>query len=340
MIKSVSVQNFRKHTKHKVDFVGNKTIITGPNGCGKTSLIEAIYVGLVGKSWRSDFRDITKNKHSWWRVDIELNNQKQRTIKYQNNNPTFNIDGKKYNRLPTKLKKTVILFEPSNLNLIYQSPGGRRDYTDKLISSLNIEYYKTLRRYSRLLQQRNNLLKQNPSRNDLFVWDIQLADLAANIISTRHDFIKQINKYLPKEYQKIDGSKNRLKIGYTYYCDDINKTRQDILGELHSNYSKEKTIGCTSVGPHQHDFVFYLNNNTATTTLSRGENRSAILALKNTEYLLKKDQNPIILLDDVLSEFDEKHQINLLSNFSDSQIIITSVNSPTTVKKFNIINLS
>jgi len=339
MIKKIRVQNFRKHTDYLTDFKEVKTIITGANGSGKTSLIEAIYIGLIGKSWRSKLDDITKNNKSWWRVDIETNNISNRTIKYQNNQSNFIVDTTEFKRLPNKFKYPVILFEPNDLNLLYSSPMSRRDYIDKLIGSLNVDFNKNSRRYSRVLKQRNNLLKQNSTQNDLFVWDIQLADLAAVIISTRHEFIQKINQYLPSEYKKINGGSKNLLIEYKYYSDDINKTRQDILNELHSNYRREIITGHTSVGPHQHDFLFHLDDKPAVSILSRGENRGAILALKNTEYILKRDTSPLILLDDVLSEFDEKRQNNLLKNYKNSQVIITSVKTPAAVKDFHKIEL-
>jgi DNA replication and repair protein RecF len=338
MIQKIYVQNFRKHDKYELEFPQHKTIITGSNGSGKTSLIEAIYISLIGKSWRSSFKEITKTGKTWWRIDLQ-DNQLERTVKY-NKEPVFSINNTEFKRLPTKFKQAVILFEPSDLNLLYNSPAARRNYVDKLISSLDLEYNTILRRYDRILKQRNNLLKQNSMRDDIFIWDIQLADAAASIILTRRNFIKQINKYLTDEYQRIDGSNNNLIIKYPYYTTDINKTRQEILSELHNNYQYEIKSGHTSVGPHQHDFGFYINNKPAMPIISRGENRSVILALKNIEYIFKKEYLPLILLDDVLSEFDDKHQENLLGSFNDNQIIITSVKAPASTKNFNEIHLS
>ena len=81
MIKSLRVQNFRKHRAFRVEFKKNITIITGENGVGKTSLIEAIYLSLTGKSWRSNFNEITRQKQKWWRVDVVFNDNKN-TFKY------------------------------------------------------------------------------------------------------------------------------------------------------------------------------------------------------------------------------------------------------------------
>jgi DNA replication and repair protein RecF len=101
-------------------------------------------------------------------------------------------------------------------------------------------------------------------------------------------------------------------------------------------------LGNTSIGPQKHDVLFLFKNQPAATAASRGENRSIVLALKNIEYQIKKTKQvkPLILLDDIMSELDEQHQVNLLNNFKDSQVIITSVNLPKAIKKVNIIQLS
>ena len=339
MIQSLHVQNFRKHSDFTINFNKNITIITGENGSGKTSLIEAIYIGLVGKSWRSNFNEITRRGCEWWRVDIIDDNQDKRTIKFQNNQKEFNINKQKFSRLPQKNRKDVILFEPQDLNLLYGSPARRRDFIDGFITNLDYKYSKTLSRYNRVLRQRNNLLKNNVGQDELFVWDVQFADLAAEIIETRQRFISIINKLITDEYQKIAGNKDKMEIKYNYGSPSKIPNRQKILNTLHNNYQIEILHGYSSVGPHQHDLEFILNNKPAAETASRGENRTIILALKNIEYQLKKDTSPLILLDDILSEFDEKHQKNLLKNFENAQIIITGVKSLKITKKLAILDI-
>jgi len=179
------------------------------------------------------------------------------------------------------------------------------------------------------LRQRNNLLKDSATKDELFIWDIQFADLAAEIIITRVDMINKINKLITSEYRKIAGKKDKITLKYSH-CNLVekNKLRQDILAELHNNYEKELIIGYTTLGPHQHDVLFEFNNKPATGNASRGENRTIIWALKSIEYQFNKNNYPLILLDDILSEFDENHQTNLINNFSDQQIIITGVKPP------------
>lgn len=319
MVDKLQVQNFRKHRDFEIEFKQGVNLVTGPNGSGKTSLIEAIHIALQGKSWKSSFDEILNKQSNWWRIDY-LN----RVVKYQDQQKTFVVNNKEHKRLLESDKKPVVLFEPQDLNLLYRSPSTRRDWLDNFIAGLNLDYKKTTNKYYRILKQRNALLKNQASKEQLFVWDIQFASLAAIIIKTRQKYIDIINKNIEEKYQKITSKKTKIILIYDYKI----SSEQEILDTINSNYQYEIISGHTSIGPHQHDIVFNVNDKDASKTLSRGENRSLILALKNLEYDLKRPQHPLILLDDILSEFDELHQKNLINNFIEEQVIITSVNKP------------
>lgn len=330
MVDILRVQNFRKHNDYEIKFKPGVNLIIGPNGSGKTSLIEAIYIALQGKSWKSNFEEILNKKSDWWRVDYQ-----NRIIKFQDQQKTFVIDNKAHQRLLEQYKKPIILFEPQDLNLLYRSPASRRDWLDGFIIGLEPDYRKTTNKYYRVLKQRNSLLKNQASKEQLFVWDIQFASLAAIIIKTRKRYIDMINQEIEKEYQKITSKKTTIVLRYDYKI----SSEQEILNTINSNYQYEITSGHTSVGPHQHDIEFLVNYKNAAKTLSRGENRSLILALKDLEYNLKKSEHPLILLDDILSEFDELHQENLIHNFKKEQVIITSVNKPKGIKNISTFRL-
>lgn len=333
MITSARLQNFRKHPDFQVDFA-KKTIITGPNGSGKTSILEAVYLSLIGKSWRSNFEEITRRGADWWRIDVAVGGDK-RSVKYQKAEKTFEVQHKTFNRLPAQHKKPVILFEPQDLNLVFGSPARRRDFIDRFAYSFDKNHQKNINKYQRVLKQRNQLLKDQASHDDLFVWDMQFAELASKIIKVRENYISKINEIISGEYQKIAGCSDEVELKY----ESILKTQQEILDKLYENHALEKSIGHTSIGPHQHDVNFIFNHKDASATVSRGENRTLILALKNSEYALLKDSSPVVLLDDIMSEFDATHQKNLLNGFGDSQIIITSVKPPKNIKNYQKIEL-
>ncbi|MDR1969869.1 MAG: DNA replication and repair protein RecF, partial [Candidatus Nomurabacteria bacterium] len=261
MIKSLRVQNFRKHTDFTINFKPGITIITGANGCGKTSLIEAIYIALQGKSWRSNFteilRDDGKRTTDWWRVDLEFSDGEKRIVKFKNSVKSFEINAKTSARLPAKSRKPTILFEPNDLQLLYGSPTRRRDFFDRFIIQTEPSHATNLRKFERVLRQRNNLLKQGATPDELFVWDLQFADLSEKIIFLRDKWIKEINEKLTDEYQKIATSRDGITVKYIA----PQKSRQQILNQLKHDFIEGRPY--TKTGPQTHDIKFKINDHDA-----------------------------------------------------------------------------
>ena len=329
MITKLRVQNFRKHEDFTVDFTPGTSIVIGLNGSGKTSLIEAIHIALQGKSWRSNFSDILRTGADWWRVDIEFDDGEKRVVRFENGEKNFEIDSIKSKILTAKNKKPVVLFEPNDLNLLYGSPSRRRDFFDNFIEQIDVNYHKYINDFNRILSQRNNLLRQGSTLEEMFVWDIQFANVAAQIIKRRKFWAKEITKLLSLIYRSISDNNDVVEVIYLYYQDSEN-IEQNILNELRNNFQKETTIGYTTYGPHRHDFLIKLNNNKASDTASRGENRTIILAIKNSlkEFLTVKNKNPILLYDDVFGELDELHELGLMNlEKSSSQVIVTGLSN-------------
>jgi DNA replication and repair protein RecF len=330
VITKLSIQNIRSHQNFTTDLSHKVTVITGKNGSGKTSIIEAIYIALQGSSFKGTDSDILRVDSPWWRIDLELDDDTKRNITFNpdktNSKKQFIVDNKTTYRLPQKSKYPVVLFEPDDLRLLNGSPVRRRQFIDRFISQLNPQYASTLHKYERALKQRNNLLKNNHVNTDeLFVWDVALSDYGAYIIEQRIAFIEQINTKLNPAYDSIVGSKDTVSIHYSHtFIGDI---KQKILNELHINSERDKILGSTSVGPHRHDVVFKFNNSPAVSSASRGEIRTIVLALKFLEVDIIESitgNPPLILLDDVFSELDETRQKALSDTIRAHQIIITS----------------
>ncbi|MES2630725.1 MAG: DNA replication and repair protein RecF [Patescibacteria group bacterium] len=332
-VKKLQVKNIRSHTVYSVEFSSNVTIITGSNGSGKTSLLEAIYLSLQGTSFKGSDGDMLQKEAPWWRIDSVLDDQQIRTIKFDPSKTIgrkqFTIDDKTTARIPAKSKHPVVLFEPEDLRLLHGSPARRRQFIDRFISQLNPLYGPTLRKYERALKQRNNLLKKQFMADDqLFAWNIALAEHGAYVISQRIAFIEQINNSLNDIYREIAGTQDDVSIHYSHtFVGDI---KQKLLNELHGHLERDKYLGNTSVGPHRHDVIFEINNSPALSTASRGEARTIVLALKFLEVDIIEqltDKQPIILFDDVFSELDAQRQQLLTSRLTGHQIIITSATS-------------
>lgn len=340
-VKTLHVKHIRSHTEYSVDFSPEVTILTGANGSGKTSLLEAVYLSLQGTSFRGSDGDMLQKESPWWKIDVILNDQQVRTIKFDPEKTTsrkqFVIDSKTTARLPAKQKYPVVLFEPEDLRLLHGSPTRRRQFIDRFISQLNPLYGPTLRKYERTLKQRNNLLKTLNKgsftslatyEDQLFAWNIALAEHGAYIIEQRIAFIEQINQNLSNVYQDIAGTSDDVSIHYSHTF--VGDVKQKLLNELHAHLERDRYLGSTSVGPHRHDVIFEINSSPALSVASRGEARTIVLALKFLEVEIIErltGKAPIILLDDVFSELDATRQKLLTSQLKGHQIIITSATS-------------
>lgn len=329
-IKKIAIKNIRSHQDFTTNLSNKVTVITGQNGSGKTSLIEAIFVALQGGSFKGPDSDLLRTDARWWRIDITLDNDTKRTITYnpekQLSKKQFIVDNITTYRLPQKHKYPIVLFEPDDLRLLNGSPVRRRQFIDRFISQLNPQYSSILHKYERALRQRNNLLKkQHASPDELFVWDVTLSEYGSYIIEQRIAFIEEINSKLNDSYNEIAGVKDVVSVHYSHtYIGDI---KQKILNELHSNSARDTLLGSTSIGPHRHDVIFMFNNSPALSSASRGEVRTIVLALKFLEVDIIENMTgtlPLILLDDVFSELDETRQKALSDTIREHQIIITS----------------
>ena len=220
----------------------------------------------------------------------------------------------------------VVLFEPDDLQLLSGSPTRRRNFLDYFLSQIFPSFQLALTRYNKALKQRNNLLKRdNVSKDELFPWNLMLAEYGAEIISKRQDFLELLNSKIEEVYFEISGVKDKIKIDYL----GEKVSKNEILAILSENIERDKILGYTNFGPHKHDIQFIFNKKPAQNVASRGENRSLVLALKFIETDILADltsKRPIVLLDDVFSELDDDRQKLLTKHFSKYQTIITSTN--------------
>lgn len=327
LIKDISLTNFRNHDTYRLECKPDTTLILGANGCGKTSVLEAIYILTRGKSFRATDPDIMKRGADFYRIELNYTSGEQISAIYDGKLKTFKTVDKTARRLPVKHKYPVILFEPHDLNLVSGPPARRRDYFDRIFSDLSEDYASTLSKYNKALRQRNELLKSETlSSTDLFAWNLLLADLGTSLATSRTTYIDLINQTLDPTYHSIADNTDQIHLRYTPATPHV--TKEQYLSALEQNYERDRLLGYTTFGVQRDTMDFIFNNNLADGSASRGETRSIILALKFVESNIiteKLGKTPIILLDDVFSELDESRRKCLVSNFKNNQVIITSV---------------
>lgn len=328
-------------------FDSEVTAIIGPNGSGKTNILEAIYTLCMGKSFRDSDDDMITYEQEWCRIEGVIDSV-NRELRYQpsNKGKQLLVDGATKGRFTYRQQLPVVLFEPDDLLMIHGSPSARRKYLDDLLSRLSLPYRQLLHRYERVLTQRNNLLKQKQSmtqlKDNLFVWDVSLSELGAQLIRSRQELIARMNEDLSKIYSQVAQKTQSLSLEYTHPVTQVSETQ--IHHALAHHLDEDLRRGFTSIGPHRHDIDFILNTQPAKVTASRGEVRSIVLGLKTLEINLLEDQyatSPLFLCDDVFSELDESRATAVAELTQGStQMILTSTYVPNGLSSARQIDLS
>ncbi len=338
IISSIKLNNFRCHEKFSYNFKKKTSVIIGENGSGKTSVLEAIYEALRGKSFRATDPDILKRESDFYRIEVDFCDGEKTVVAFGDlvpgeiNKKQFLVGGKKYARLPKKYRYPIVLFLPDDLHLISSSPTRKRDFFDRILSELNDNYSTTLNRYEKALKQRNDLLKSyvdgsiEEVRSVIFSWNLLLAKYGTEIRREREIFITEMNERLTNTYRSIAENSDEVFLEYKMLGEKVSEN--EYFRRLENELPRDLILGHTGFGVHRDNYEFLFNNTDANGSASRGEVRSIILAMKFIEAELiyeKTGKRPIVLLDDVFSELDETRQKALTRNFKDNQVIITSV---------------
>ncbi len=337
----IRLQNFRSYSDESFELGPAVTIVVGPNAAGKTNLVEALMFAAVGSSYRSNDMVIKTDK-DWARIDVHTSGNEVRTVKFTPS-PTsyqkdFTVEEKAYKRLPIAQKQPVVLFEPNDLYLLHGEPALRRKFIDTLLSQLSSDYSANLNKYKRVLAQRNALLKRGSDlHRQLFVWNVRLVELAAQLVIERQTLLEQTNSRLSEIYSLIAGSPTELQAVYISKTDTQNYASSLMKG-LEKNLELDTLRGFTSLGPHRDDLSFEFGGKQHASQASRGEARSLILALKIIELRLieeKTTKKPLLLLDDVFSELDGLRRKTLTNYLKDHQTIITTTDADIVMKNFS-----
>jgi DNA replication and repair protein RecF len=315
-LSKLGMQNFRNHLKREFKFE-QKNIILGPNGGGKSNILEAVYLLSTGKSYKAD-SDAEMIRYGEQMADIKgsiFNMQEEKFDLGVNvtNNKKFMVNGVPRRMSDFAGKFTAVLFGPADMDLVAGSPGGRRRYLDFVISQKDHEYRRDLISYEKGLRQRNKLLEMiregTAQRPQLFFWDKLLIKNGSYISEKRGEYLEgqNLNSLIYKViYDKSGISEARLKQYET----------------------AEVAAATTLVGPHRDNFVVMQKYNSplhpslnlregtgegyiwkdVSKYGSRGEHRMAVLWLKEGEIRFLGPEQPVLLLDDIFSELDHEHR--------------------------------
>ena len=335
-IKSIYLANFRNYDNLKVDLQNGINIIVGENGQGKTNLLEAIYVLGLTKSHRSFIDNNLIKEGSKKSIIQGIIEKDDIDTKYEieiGTQKSLKIDNDSIKKITDYISNiNIIIFYPDDLELIKGSPNLRRRYVNMELSQLQSNYMVVLNDYNKILKMRNDYLKQQYIDDSyLNILTNYLIEKATLITIMRNRFINHLNEIVEGIYENISSLKN-FNIKYKTNLKFTKLEKEEIKNKyehtFQSNIELEKKFKTTMFGPHKDDIEFYIGNYNLKTFGSQGQQRMAVLALKLAEIeIFKKYKStvPILLLDDVFSELDDKKKNNLLKYISNNiQTIITT----------------
>lgn len=337
---AVKFENYRNLKNDIITPCEGVNIIYGDNAQGKTNLLEALWMFCGGHSFRA-----TKDNDviNWYKSAAKLEmkffgqeREQKAKITFQSGKKSVEINGVEKKSAASLIEKyCAVVFSPEHLNLIKRGPSERRKFIDSAICREKLQNAVILSKYNRLLNQRNSLLKdiyKRPSLEEtLCIWDEPLIKNGAMLIKKRLEYIKMLTQKAEEYHKGISKGREELKIRYISSADIKNEDTVEEIEEklkikFESNKKDDIRLGITNTGAHRDDVEILINNKNAKTFASQGQQRSAVLSLKLAEAsVLRKrmGEEPVILLDDVLSELDAGRQDFLLNELKDCQVFIT-----------------
>lgn len=331
IVKSLELKDYRNYNNLNMVFSSGTNILYGENAQGKTNILESIYLCGTTKSHRGSkdkeivsfseeeahVRVILEKNQIPHRIDLHLKKNKAKGVA---------IDGipiKRQGELFGMLN--LVFFSPEDLYIIKNGPAERRRFLDLELCQLDKIYLSHLSNYNKALAQRNNLLKQISTDRSLLetlnIWDEKLMEYGRKIIGTRNDFVIRLNDLVGGIHKRLTGGKEELSLLY-----EPNIRINEYESKLKKSLDKDLLLKTTNVGPHRDDLSFMLKDIDIRKYGSQGQQRTAALSCKLAEIELVKSiikENPVLLLDDVLSELDRQRQNYLLNNIGGIQTIIT-----------------
>ena len=330
-VESLALENYRNYEHLSIPLSPGTNIFFGDNAQGKTNILEALYMCATTKSHRGSkdrevIRFAAEDAHMRLmlcrdevshKIDIHLKRNKSKGIA---------IDG-----IPIRKSGELfglihmICFSPEDLSMIKNGPGERRRFLDMELCQLNKVYLHDISNYNKIVNQRNNLLKQIgfdfSLKDTLDIWDMQLVNYGKRVIEARMAFIHRLNEWLGPIHSRLTGNKEQLQLVY-----QPSVSAEDFEKQLVARREQDIRMKMSGTGPHRDDFLFMVQDIDIRKFGSQGQQRTAALSLKLAEIELVRQSihdEPVLLLDDVLSELDSSRQNYLLECIKNIQTVIT-----------------
>ena len=317
LIKKITLENFRSYPKKEFEFKEGVNLVVGPNTAGKSNLLEAVFLIAFGKSPRADLdREMVRGeeKLGFVRAIVTGSDDRDLEVVLTETGKRFRVNGVGRRLADFSQHFHVVMFSPEDLNLVTGTPDRRRRFIDFALGSVDPRYARASTEFDQVRKRRNRLLEQInksfASEEELGFWDAKFLEHGTLLQDKRKEFFNEINQELGTE---------KMELGYQ---------PSGLTADRLLEYRPREIVAETSlIGPHRDDFTFEIGERDLAAYGSRGEQRKAVLALKEAElrFAEKKIENrPVLLLDDIFSELDEENRARVFDLIGEGQTIITT----------------
>ncbi len=334
-IKKLSLHNFRNYEEETFEFGEGVNVLVGKNAQGKTNCAEAVFYLCTGASLRIRHdKQLIRKGESCARLSAETECRYGKILleaEIFENRRELRLNGAKVARAVDFLgNMKSVFFSPGELRIVQDGPDERRRFLNLSISQTSKSYASALLRYNKILDQRNNLLKEKDLSvvfETLPVWDEQLARYAAVIIRHRREYLAQLSSLAADAHAFLTDGAEKLALGFDgNYPEEEEGIARALQRELGNAYERDVRLGYTTVGPHRDDIRISIDGSDARGYASQGQTRTAALSMKLAELEIFKQlsgEPPVLILDDVMSELDLPRRKKLLARTEGVQCILT-----------------
>ena len=347
----ITVTQYRNYLFQSFPFPARVTGISGPNGSGKTNLLDAIYYLCFTRSYfsRPDSQSVHHGMQGL-RIEgqFEKNGESARLvcILRENNKKEFYLNDSEYKKFSAHIGQyPCVMIAPDDTELITGGSEERRKMLDTLLSQLNPGYLQWLIDYNKILQQRNGLLKAAAEHRRLDdalldILDEQLAARGQALFAERQRFAESFIPLAEEQYGNIAAQNDGVSISYQSQLYEM-----PLLELLRQNRQRDLYLQRTGVGIHKDDLMLKMGDQPFKALASQGQRKSLLFALKLAEFITLRNHNgfaPLLLLDDVFEKLDAKRMHNLLHKVcieEQGQVFITDTHSERLATAFKALGM-
>ncbi|WP_068468423.1 DNA replication/repair protein RecF [Candidatus Protochlamydia phocaeensis] len=344
-LRTLYLHHFRNYEEASFEFSPSLNFICGPNAVGKTSILEAIYYLMVGRSFRSHhYQDIVQAGHTSFYLEaafIKHGIDQKLRIYFENGERKIIYN---HTQLPNQSSLLGIIpgvvTTPDDVNLIKGSPLLRRQFLDIQLAQIDPLYVHHLTRYVRAMRHRNHLLKINQLVT-IESWEQEMAQSAAYIVQQRLKAIEDLSRHAKQFYEALTGETESLDL--TYRAPEaphrsLEESKDYYIRQFHKNRQREIGMGHTLIGPHKDDLLIAISKRDARYYASEGQQRSCVTALHFAEWQRLKrigEATPLLLIDDVGMSLDENRKTRLLKQIEGLGQVFLSTTDENLIQAFS-----